>query len=232
MGEIATFMLKKLFIPEVKDICPNCGEACAITDVLCPKCGKNLDEPFEQFPDSSTPLFVTRKWNIFPITGKASRIWRVLNSLILIATLAMPWDAVYSDIFIFPYKPDMVIGLKVLFYSFPIELPFIFDLDCLPCARLGLSAIGHLSLMLYAILNFIFVSLHSGSRYQILQLSLRFFVITSCLILLRIKSDLFMIAPAWGYWLACVALLSSLSLEVIELMSSKSFLNESLPNAA
>ena len=49
--------LKKLFIPEVHDICPNCGEECVITDVLCPNCGKNLDELFEQLPDSETPPF-------------------------------------------------------------------------------------------------------------------------------------------------------------------------------
>lgn len=50
-------MLKKLLNPPVKDICPNCGQACEITDVLCPKCGKNLDELFEQLPDLQVPLF-------------------------------------------------------------------------------------------------------------------------------------------------------------------------------
>src|SRR5512138_1580416 len=49
--------LKKLFSPEVHDICPNCGTVCAITDVLCPKCGKNLDELFEQLPDSEDSPF-------------------------------------------------------------------------------------------------------------------------------------------------------------------------------
>jgi uncharacterized protein DUF6438 len=44
-------MLKKLFSPEVHDICPNCGESCATSAILCPKCGKNLDELFEQLPD-------------------------------------------------------------------------------------------------------------------------------------------------------------------------------------
>jgi hypothetical protein len=44
-------MLKKLFSPKFYDICPNCGEACATSAILCPKCGKNLDELFEQLPD-------------------------------------------------------------------------------------------------------------------------------------------------------------------------------------
>ena len=44
-------MLKKLLNPTVKDICPNCGTSCATTDVLCPHCGDNLDELFEQLPD-------------------------------------------------------------------------------------------------------------------------------------------------------------------------------------
>jgi hypothetical protein len=48
-------MLKKLLEPEVKDICPNCGQASASSDVLCPNCGKNLDELFEQLPDSDVP---------------------------------------------------------------------------------------------------------------------------------------------------------------------------------
>jgi hypothetical protein len=43
-------MLKKLSGPKKEDICPSCGEACYATDVLCPNCGKNLDELFEQLP--------------------------------------------------------------------------------------------------------------------------------------------------------------------------------------
>ena len=44
-------MLKKLFSPEDRDICPNCGESCATSAILCPRCGKNLDELFEQLSD-------------------------------------------------------------------------------------------------------------------------------------------------------------------------------------
>ncbi|SRR5258707_2611540 len=56
-------MIKKLFSPEVQDICPNCGASCATTDILCPNCGKNLDELFEQLPDSEltyTPYWLTK----------------------------------------------------------------------------------------------------------------------------------------------------------------------------
>jgi len=56
-------MLKKLFSPEDHDICPNCGESCATSAILCPKCGKNLDELIEQLPASEltyTPSWLTR----------------------------------------------------------------------------------------------------------------------------------------------------------------------------
>jgi hypothetical protein len=40
-------MLGRLFKQDKPDICPNCGNACAVSDVFCPKCGRNLDELFE-----------------------------------------------------------------------------------------------------------------------------------------------------------------------------------------
>ncbi len=46
-------MLKKLSTPKKEDICPNCGTACFASDILCPQCGKNLDDLFEQLPDSN-----------------------------------------------------------------------------------------------------------------------------------------------------------------------------------
>ena len=54
-------MLKKLLNPTVKDICPNCGTACATTDVLCPHCGENLDKLFEQLPDSKEAYDLFKK---------------------------------------------------------------------------------------------------------------------------------------------------------------------------
>ena len=45
-------MLKKSSAPKKEDICPNCGTACFASDVLCSHCGKNLDDLFEQLPDS------------------------------------------------------------------------------------------------------------------------------------------------------------------------------------
>lgn len=53
-------MLKKFLNPDIKEKCPNCGQACSETDIRCPNCGKNLDELFEQLPDSdivAPPLF-------------------------------------------------------------------------------------------------------------------------------------------------------------------------------
>jgi hypothetical protein len=223
-------ILKKLFSPEVHDICPNCGQACATTDVLCPKCGKNLDELFDQAFDPANSSLVAPKWRSFPISVKASRIWRVLNSLALIITLVVPWEAVYSDVL--PSKPLMIIGLNELLISIPDVLPYIFQFDCLSCISMGLIAIGHLSLMLYAVLNFGCAILNTESRYHSLQGALRFCVITSCLVFLQIVTRMFQAEPTWGYWLACIGLLSSLLLEATELISRKSFVNSSFPEAA
>jgi hypothetical protein len=226
-------MLKKLFSPEVHDICPNCGEACAITDILCPKCGKNLDELFEQLSDSGMSSVTIPKWLIFPAEAKRSRVWRVLNSLILIITLGVPWEVVYSDIL--PSKPFTVSGLVVLFHSVPSipnDLSYILRLDCLFCVSLGLIAIGHLSLMLYAALNFLHVRLHVESRDHNLRKVLNFCVITSCLVFLRLVTPVMMIAPAWGYWLACLGLLSSLWLETADLIANKPYVQNPSPKAA
>jgi hypothetical protein len=74
-------MLKKLLNPTVKDICPNCGTACATTDVLCPRCEQNLDELFEQLPDSkeADDLF-----------EKAARNFSFLNWLTPVLLLVSP----------------------------------------------------------------------------------------------------------------------------------------------
>jgi hypothetical protein len=56
-------MLKKLFSLEDHDICPNCGESCATSAILCPSCGLNLDELFEQLPDLESthkPYWLTK----------------------------------------------------------------------------------------------------------------------------------------------------------------------------
>jgi hypothetical protein len=43
-------MLERLLGSSEEDICPNCGTVCLASDVLCPKCGKNLDALYEQLP--------------------------------------------------------------------------------------------------------------------------------------------------------------------------------------
>jgi len=225
-------MLKQLFSPEVHDICPNCGEACAIADVLCPKCGKNLDELFEQLPDSGAPSVAIPKWIIFPIAVKASRAWRLLNSLILIITLVVPWEVVYSDM---GFKPFTVSGLIVLLRSIPSipsDLSYLLHSGCLFCVSMGLIAIGHLSLMLYTVLNLLYASLHIENRYQNFRKALSFCVITSCLVFLRIVTPMMLIAPAWGYWLACLGLLSSLWLEVADLVANRPYVQNPSPKAA
>ncbi len=71
-------MLKKLFSPKKDDICPNCGTACFATDILCPRCGKNLDELFEQLPD------LKGSQNLFQETSKHLSFLNWLTPLFLI----------------------------------------------------------------------------------------------------------------------------------------------------
>ncbi len=226
-------MLKKLFSPEDRDICPSCGEACAITDILCPKCGKNLDELFEQLPDSELPSVTAPKWLISPAAVKRSRVWRVPNSLVLMITLGAPWEVVYSDVL--PSKPFRVSGLVVLLHSIPSipsDLSYILRLDCLFCVSLGLIAVGHLSLMLYMVLNFLHASRQVESHNLNLRKTLNFCAITSCLVFLRMVTPMWLIAPAWGYWLACLGLLSSLWLETADWIVNRPYVQNPSPKAA
>ncbi len=223
-------MLKKLFSPEVHDICPNCREACAITDVLCPKCGKNLDELFEHLPNSEVSSFTFPKWMIFHMKAKVSRTWRVLNSLIFLLAFIAPWEVVYSDIL--PSEPFAVIGWQVLLYSIPSNLLHIFFFACLYCVGSGLIALGYLSLVLYTVLNFLKASLHDRNRSMNFQKALSICVITSGLLFLQIAHPMMMTDLTWGYWLACVGLISSLCLEAVEFIARKSVVDESASKAA
>ena len=221
---------KKLFVPQAHDICPNCEEACATTDILCPKCGKNLDELFEHLPDSASSTFIIPEWMILSINQKVNRIWRILNSLILMIAFVAPWKVVYSDML--PSEPFTIIGLKVFLISIPIYLSFMIFLDCLYCVAGGLIAIGYLSLVLYTILNFIRATLRTDSHIKSLRKALFICVFVSSLFLLQIVTPMMMTALAWGYWLACVGLISSLWLEAVEYISRKSVVDELTLKAA
>ena len=107
--------LKKLFAPEVQDICPNCAEACTITDVLCPKCGRNLDVLFERFPDSE----VTTKPNRIAKTLMNPQVikgWSLVNSAILVASLLAPWIAFYSDVIVVSIQFHYVFSFQILLF--------------------------------------------------------------------------------------------------------------------
>jgi hypothetical protein len=221
--------LKKLLYPEVKDVCPNCGEACAITDVLCPKCGKNLDELFEQLPESVSSMALP-KWIFLSRDAKVNRIWRLLNSFILIMAFISPWIIVYSDVF--PSEPFTLIGLRVFIISISNGFSYMFFLDCFSCLARGLIAIGYLSLMIYTILNFFRASPRVGGYIESLQKASIICVIVSILFFLQIVTPMMLSGLAWGYWLACVGLLSSLWLEVTERVSSKLFVAKISSKAA
>jgi hypothetical protein len=151
------------------------------------------------------------------MNAKTSRAWRVLNSLILITAFVAPWEIVYSDA---GGKSFKVIGLMTLVDSIPSDLAYIFSFDCLSCVSTGLVAIGYLSLTIYTVLNFLRI-LRAKTPHQNLQKVLGFCVVTSSLFFLRIDFPMIMIVLAWGYWLACSGLLSSLCLEIAELLSGK-----------
>jgi len=107
--------LKKLFYPQVQDICPNCGEACAITDVLCPKCGKNLDELFENLSNSD----VIYKPNWFArllANPQVIKAWNIANSIVLVVSLFAPWIVFFSDVVVVKFQFEYVIGFRVLLF--------------------------------------------------------------------------------------------------------------------
>jgi hypothetical protein len=114
---MAMLTLKKLFSPEVHDICPSCGEACAISDVLCPKCGKNLDELFEQLSDSDSPAKPT--W-IAKILKKPQilKVWYLTNSAILVTSLLTPWIVFFSDNVFIKFEYEYELGFELLLYPF------------------------------------------------------------------------------------------------------------------
>jgi hypothetical protein len=170
-----------------------------------------------------------------PMKANASHAWRVLNGIIFVTALVAPWKLVFSDIP--PFGPFPIIGWKVVSSSISDGLSgIIVFFNCMGCIGSGLVAIGYLSLILYLVLNVLEVVLRGKSRHESLRKALMVCSITSSLFFLEIVLPP-MQAPmqpalAWGYWLACVGLLSSLWLEVAEFISSKPLANESPPKAA
>jgi hypothetical protein len=67
---------------EKPDICPNCGNRCTIDEVYCPKCGKNLDELFEQLDEKDLVISPSKShWRSGAIAGK---VFMTCLSLMLI----------------------------------------------------------------------------------------------------------------------------------------------------
>ena len=106
-------MLKKLFYPEVLEICPNCGEASAITDILCPKCGVNLDKLFENLPDADViykPSWIARVF----ANPQVIRRWNIANSIVLVISLFTPWIVFFYDVVVVKFEFEYVLGFRVL----------------------------------------------------------------------------------------------------------------------
>ena len=109
------FTMKKLFYPEELDICPNCGEACAITDVLCPKCGVNLDELLEKLPDAAVVYKPSWVATVFA-NLQVIRRWHIANSIILLISLFSPWMGFFYDNVFVTFEFEYVIGFRVLLF--------------------------------------------------------------------------------------------------------------------
>lgn len=93
-------MLNKLFGPTKEDICPNCGIACFETDVLCPHCGKNLDELFEQLPDEE---ITTKPFIRIPEDYKLFLKW------VLATTIGFVLGDVYLTSLTFRFVPTSLV---------------------------------------------------------------------------------------------------------------------------
>lgn len=109
-------MLQRLLRPDDNDICPNCGSSCLTSDVLCPTCGKNLDELYEQLPPgwTGTKPFL----RIRPEFGLVA-MWTVASAVVFaVGEMAWPqWGWLVNSLLprsVFQMYPDL--------YSFEREL--------------------------------------------------------------------------------------------------------------
>lgn len=225
-------MLKKFLNPDVKEYCPNCRQECSEIDILCPKCGENLDELFEKFPDSEI-FTVPSKWKFSSINKRTIFTWRVINTIILVVAFLSPWEVVYSDLFLFGENSYFtIIGVQVFINTIPISLPGLFQFDCTFCMSMGLIATGYLSLTIYAIMNFVQLNLYGKKHHRQVNTVLCVCAIISILMILQTVTPIAMVAVTWGYWLACIGLFLSLCLEYSEWRWRKSFSEKSLQNPA
>ncbi|HXQ35068.1 MAG TPA: zinc ribbon domain-containing protein [Anaerolineales bacterium] len=224
MGKIAMLTLKKLFSPEVHDICPSCGEACAITDVLCPKCGKNLDELFEQLSDSDLPTKPT--W-IAKIMKKSQilKVWHLTNSAILVTSLLTPWIVFFSDNVYIKFEYQYELGFELLFYPFLVlselfqrafyrgEFALFLGLSLLAAAAPAIAIYYSFS----GIRSFFKVEKRTNPISSILRLIL----VTLSLVLINYSSR-FNSFLSFGYVLVIIGFISSFILE-FALLSYKPF---------
>jgi hypothetical protein len=157
-------------------------------------------------------------------------MWRLLNSLILIIAFLSPWIIVYGDVL--PFEPFTLIGLRVFQISISSGFSYMFFLDCLSCVAGGLIAIGYLGLMTYTVLNCFRASPKASGYMESLRKASFVCVIVSSLVFLQIITPMMLTGLAWGYWLACAGLLSSLCLEATEWLSRKPFAVKISSNAA
>jgi hypothetical protein len=105
--------LRKLLNPDVQDVCPNCGTFCPPADVLCSNCGKNLDELFDQLPESTidqeTPWIPQALAN-----PRVLRLWILANSVVLLISLFTPWIVYYSDNILGRIRLQYLFGFHLL----------------------------------------------------------------------------------------------------------------------
>ena len=220
-------MLKKLFSPEVHDICPSCGEACAITDVLCPKCGKDLDELFEQLSDSDLPAKPT--W-IAKILKKPEilKMWHITNSAILVTSLLTPWIVFFSDNVFIKFEYEYELGFELLLYPFLVLSELfqrVFDRgEFILFVGLSLLAAAAPTIAIYYSFHGIRSFLKVEKRTNPISSILRLILVTLSLVLINYssRSNSFL---SFGYVLVIIGLISSFILE-FALLGYKPFQKE------
>ena len=88
--------------------------------------------------------------------------------------------------------------------------------------------VGGLSLVLYIVMNCILLITVHHSPTNHLPGLLLILILLSFLLVLKVAKPMFNTGLTWGYWLTCIALFSSLFLEILEQQSLKSFKNQIL----
>jgi hypothetical protein len=215
-------MLSKMF-GQARDFCPKCGTSCLADDEICPSCGCDLDELYEQLTDEDIKMMLATENEAFLLN-----CWRTLNTLSLFISLWSPWRYYVTDFIFFPPKRETISGIGFILSYCVGYIRSIIDWQSEHYFSwitliANLIGIGGFFLVIYVLLSGLRVFLRAKSLGPFNTISLLPISTAACTILLQVFiSSQVLGSLLWGYWLCCISLLSTLLLEIRSLRSRPS----------